>query len=157
MLDRTVLFKFLSDFFWFFNGIVHFGPKFGGWRTDWFGIFRFSASRRSIFWGIEWLKNDKLHFKKLKKWRKLLDAGVKSQFLSISKFTWIWLLKQRDFCEKCDFENAIFVKKNWLVKCDFCKKCDFERCDFYEKWVSEMWLFVKYAILKLWFLWKKWL
>ena len=67
-------------------------------------------------------------------------------------FEILWLLwKLRfwkcDFCEKCDFENATFVK-NGLLKCDFCEICDFENAIFCYKNVN----FAKNAILKCEFL-----
>ena len=39
-----------------------------------------------------------------------------------------------DFCEKGDFENAIFVKKQGIFcNCDFCEKRIFLKCDFVKK------------------------
>ena len=40
------------------------------------------------------------------------------------------------FCEKCNFENVIFVKKNvnfggnGILRTDFCEKCNFENAIF---------------------------
>ena len=62
------------------------------------------------------------------------------------------------FCPKIHLN--FILEKIWLFlkmrfwKCKFCEKCDFENVIFVKNVILNMWIWLKNEILKMWFLWK---